>query len=51
MSEDDPSSRRARRDRRAAPRFAVEWSVDCETEDTFLYAAITNVSALGIFVQ
>jgi type IV pilus assembly protein PilZ len=24
--------------------------VDCETEDTFLYASITNVSALGIFV-
>jgi type IV pilus assembly protein PilZ len=27
------------------------WSVDCETEDTFLYAAITNISAMGIFVR
>lgn len=27
------------------------WSVDCETEDTFLYAYITNISALGIFVR
>jgi type IV pilus assembly protein PilZ len=24
--------------------------VDCETEDTFLFASITNISALGIFV-
>jgi type IV pilus assembly protein PilZ len=29
---------------------SVTWSVDCETEDTFLYAAITNISELGIFV-
>jgi type IV pilus assembly protein PilZ len=39
------------RDRRSADRFDVTWSVDCETEDTFLYAAITNISALGIFVR
>jgi type IV pilus assembly protein PilZ len=37
-------------DKRAAPRVPVQWSVDCKTEDTFLYASITNVSALGIFV-
>lgn len=36
---------------RAAQRVPVTWEVDCETEDTFLYACITNVSALGIFVQ
>jgi len=36
---------------RAAKRVAVIWEVDCETEDTFLYACITNVSELGIFVQ
>ena len=24
--------------------------MDCETEDTFLYASITNISELGIFV-
>jgi type IV pilus assembly protein PilZ len=29
----------------------VFWSVDCETEDTFLYASITNISELGIFVH
>lgn len=37
-------------EKRAAARVPVMWSVDCETEDTFLYAAITNISALGIFV-
>jgi type IV pilus assembly protein PilZ len=37
-------------DQRAAQRVPVMWSVDCETEDTFLYAAITNISVLGIFV-
>jgi type IV pilus assembly protein PilZ len=36
--------------RREADRFAVAWSVDCETEDTFLYAYIRNISELGIFV-
>ena len=25
--------------------------MDCETPDTFLYASITNISALGIFVR
>ena len=39
------------RDRRSADRFDVTWKVDCETEDTFLYAAITNVSEIGIFVM
>ncbi len=38
-------------DRRASGRFPVVWSVDCETEDTFLYAEITNISELGIFVR
>jgi type IV pilus assembly protein PilZ len=36
--------------RRSADRIPVAWSVDCETEDTFLYASIRNISALGIFV-
>ena len=26
-------------------------AVDCETEDTFLYANITNISEMGIFVR
>jgi type IV pilus assembly protein PilZ len=38
-------------ERRSADRFAVTWSVDCETEDTFLYASITNISEMGIFVR
>lgn len=38
-------------DRRSAERIDVTWSVDCETDDTFLYAAITNISEMGIFVK
>lgn len=37
-------------ERRAAERYDVTWSVDCETPDTFLYAAISNISEMGIFV-
>lgn len=36
--------------RRSAERFPIEWAVDCVTDETFLYAAITNISELGIFV-
>lgn len=36
--------------RRSAERFEIEWSVDCVADETFLYAAITNISELGIFV-
>lgn len=38
-------------ERRSERRHEVVWAVDCETEDTFLYAAITNISELGIFVR
>ncbi len=38
-------------DRRLSDRFDVTWQVDCETEDTFLYAYITNISEMGIFVK
>ncbi|MDC3962705.1 TIGR02266 family protein [Polyangium jinanense] len=38
-------------ERRSSERYDVTWSVDCETEETFLYAAITNISELGIFVR
>jgi type IV pilus assembly protein PilZ len=38
-------------DRRSSDRVDVTWSVDCETEDTFLYASIANISAMGIFVR
>jgi type IV pilus assembly protein PilZ len=43
----DPSSL----NRRRSNRFEVTWQVDCETEDTFLYACITNISEMGIFVK
>jgi len=37
--------------RRAEERLDVTWSVDCASEETFLYAYITNVSSLGLFVR
>jgi type IV pilus assembly protein PilZ len=36
--------------RRIHDRYDVEWAVDCVAEDTFLYASIANISAMGIFV-
>ena len=44
-------SERPGAERRTADRIDVVWSVDCETEDTFLYANITNISEVGIFVR
>jgi type IV pilus assembly protein PilZ len=38
-------------DRRTHDRYDVEWSVDCVARDTFLYASITNISEMGIFVR
>lgn len=37
--------------RRAEERFDVTWAVDCASDETFLYAYITNVSAMGLFVR
>lgn len=37
-------------DRRAGERFTVEWAVDCVGDETFLYAEVTNISQMGIFV-
>ena len=37
--------------RRSEERFDVTWAVDCASDDTFLYAYITNVSAMGLFVR
>lgn len=53
MSRDDPkpSERPPPSERRSSERIDVTWSVDCETEDTFLYANITNISEMGIFVR
>lgn len=38
-------------DRRDFDRFEVEWAVDCVASDTFLFASITNISEMGIFVR
>jgi type IV pilus assembly protein PilZ len=38
-------------DRRVFDRYEVEWSVDCIASDTFLFASITNISEMGIFVK
>ncbi len=38
-------------DRRIHDRFDVTWAVDCAADDTFLYASIANISAMGIFVR
>lgn len=38
-------------DRRRYDRHPVTWAVDCVTEETFLYASITNISEMGIFVK
>jgi type IV pilus assembly protein PilZ len=49
--EDEHAAESGARDRRSGERLDVLWSVDCETEDTFLYASITNISDMGIFVR
>jgi len=47
-----PSAASAASDeRRSHDRFDVEWAVDCVGDDTFLYASIANISAMGIFVK
>jgi type IV pilus assembly protein PilZ len=38
-------------ERRNFDRYEVEWAVDCVASDTFLYASITNISEMGIFVR
>jgi len=37
--------------RRTFDRYDVEWAVDCIASDTFLFASITNISEMGIFVR
>jgi type IV pilus assembly protein PilZ len=49
LEEPDPMPKRD--DRRSHDRFDVEWSVDCVADDTFLFASIANISAMGIFVK
>jgi type IV pilus assembly protein PilZ len=48
---DAPDAVLRRDERRSHDRVDVEWAVDCVADDTFLYASITNISAMGIFVK
>lgn len=46
-----PFERRSGRDRRVHHRVAVNWAVDYRANDTFLFAYISDLSCMGIFVQ
>jgi type IV pilus assembly protein PilZ len=47
----DGDDRRAGRDRRQFDRILVDLQVDYGCEDTFLFAYITDISAMGIFIR
>ncbi len=47
---EEPDPKPSSDNRRSHDRYEVEWAVDCVADDTFLYAAIANISAMGIFV-
>jgi type IV pilus assembly protein PilZ len=47
----DEDRRLGGRDRRQFERVLVDLEVDYRCEDTFLFAYITDISAMGIFVQ
>lgn len=38
-------------ERRKFPRVLVDWAVDYRAKDNFLYAYISDISAMGIFVR
>lgn len=38
-------------ERRAAPRVLVDLEVDCRSEDNYLFAGVTDISATGIFIR
>ena len=46
-----PHDRRGGRERRVHERVAVCLEVDYRCDDTFLFAYITDMSAMGIFIQ
>jgi type IV pilus assembly protein PilZ len=45
------SSEKSGAERRTAPRVPIELEVDYGCDDTFLFAYITDISILGIFVR
>ena len=47
----DRPERRSGADRRQYERVLVDWSVDYRGSDTFLFAYISDISAMGIFVR
>lgn len=46
-----PIERRSGADRRQFERVLVDWAVDYRASDTFLFAYISDISAMGIFVR
>jgi type IV pilus assembly protein PilZ len=38
-------------ERRASPRVLVDLEVDCRSEETYLFAGVTDISATGIFIR
>src|SRR5687767_9856518 len=48
---DVPEDRRTARDRREHERLMVHIEVDYRCDDTFLFAYITDLSAMGIFIR
>lgn len=49
--DDNMGSVKTGRERRLAPRVLINLEVDYGSEDTFLFAYITDISATGIFVR
>lgn len=47
----DVTERRSTSDRRQFQRILIDLEVDYKCEDTFLFAYITDMSALGIFIR
>ena len=48
---DEDVERRSGRERRQWERVLVDLEVDYRSDDTFLFAYITDISAMGIFVR
>jgi type IV pilus assembly protein PilZ len=46
-----PTAGVAGAERRTAPRVLVDLEVDCRSEDTYLFAGVSDISATGIFIR
>src|SRR5690606_15662304 len=47
----EPAVTTSSENRRAEPRLPVHFEVDCASGDTFLYAYVTDISSMGIFIH